>query len=186
MRYLFLIIFPFFLSSLENTLQFRIGYLNYASSTARKIYDKGSIDFEIEDNIYYYYPNYSVWTNVNFAWKKGQTQLLDNSTYLYITTLSAGPKFFFPFKTPKCHAYLGVGLSGAFVHIRNKTIYIPRTTNRWSIGCVGKVGFLIDYFSHGFWDLFLDYYYQPVRTSSSVSNSSLNLGGLRVGIGFGF
>lgn len=71
--------------------------------------------------------------------------------------------------------------------IKDQTDYLFKKTVRLSPGCVGKVGLLFQTRSRFLVDLFFDYYYQPTAVQkSSSSDSSVNLGGFRTGVGIGY
>jgi len=186
MRYiLVLIICPCWLLAFEDILEFRVSYCGFQNSTASDIYGN-ALGLEIE-NIFKM-KKYSLWINFNYVSEKGSSLNVHNRTHLYLSTLSFGPKVFFPIKTSKVNFYLGAGLTGAYVHVKDDTDYLPSTTRKWSVGCVGKTGFLVNLHKSIFLDLFFDYYYQPTptRKSSSLSQRYLNLGGYHTGVGMGY
>lgn len=189
MRYFWFLVFYIFTSYTfaENILEFRSGYFRFDNSTARDIYGNGTITLELENN-YKFKPRVSLWGNFNASWKKGSSLNVDNPTHLYLYTLSVGPKFFLTINKTWLDLYLGAGLSGAYLHLRDDTSYLPDTTKRLSAGIVGKTGFLISLNKAWILDLFFDYYYQPVSTrqSSSLTKSTLNIGGFRTGAGIGY
>lgn len=82
--------------------------------------------------------------------------------------------------------YLGIGLSAAYLHIRDSSSYLPKVVPRWSVSVVGKSGWLIDCSDHFLLDLFFDYYYQPMRTSPPLAQKHVDLGGFRTGAGLAY
>ncbi len=183
----FLFLCPVFLISFEDTLEFRSGYFHFASHTAKKIYGNGSTDIEVE-NIFKINSFCSIWANFNYCWKEGLSLSIENKTRLYFYTWSLGPKLFLSVIHSYVDLYIGVGPTISYVHVRDYTNYLPPTTNRASVGCVGKLGLLIYPYKRLALDVFFDYYYQPVHTrkSSTVTQSYLNLGGFRTGAGIGY
>ncbi len=187
MRYLLYFFLPCSLIALQNFFQLRGGCFHLSNSAAREIYGPVLADIEAE-NALQNCTRFSTWINLNYTTKKGHTAQLSSPTRLHLGTLSLGPKAFFHLKSPRAQFYLGLGASGAYVHIQDTTNYLPPKTIRWSLGCVGKSGFLLQCTESLFFDLFCDYYYQPTKTrkSSSLTQSSIDLGGVRAGLGIGY
>ena len=184
--FLLLLLMPAYCAA-EDILSLRAGYFRFANGTARNIYGDGTLDLELE-NVYRFTPVYALWVNGNGSSKSGHSEVVHDKTRLYLFTLSLGPKFFFPIYRPYIDVYVGAGISGAYVHVKDDTDELPSSTTRGSLGCVGKLGLWIVPDRRIVLDLFLDYYYQPVRTrqSSSLRQKYLDLGGLRCGLGVGY
>ena len=173
------------LSSLDGDLQIRGGYFRFANHSARKIYHQGTPDIELQGDLFFY-TFFNPWINVNYVWKEGRSNPLSNKTELQLATMSLGSNMqFFRYRSLlKC--YLGIGFSTAYLHLHDHSTDLPHHMHRWSIGVVGKSGFFVNFYRHLFLDLFFDYYYQPVRTTSTLSESQINLGGFRTGAGLGY
>ena len=170
-------------SPVEGTLQIRAGYFQFTSQSAQKIYGSGAPDIELEGSIKMY-PNLSVWSNLNYVWKTGHSTAFADAAHLDLGTLSIGLNLLIPFEWSSI--YLGLGISGAYVHTKDHTSYLPTTTSKLGVGGVAKFGILIPCIRHFFLNPFFDYYYQPIRTRDSARYSSIDLGGFRAGIGIGY
>lgn len=174
--------FPFSISCLCTTVQARAGYFHFANETARKIYHRGTPDVELEVAALInrcFIP----WVNVNYVWRDGSSEGLHQKTELKMGTASLGAKMLLTYPV---HFYLGLGVASAYLHLHDHSPDLPQITTRWSVGGVGKVGYFIHLHKDLFLDLFFDYYYQPVKTRSSLPEDSINLGGFRTGGGIGW
>ncbi|HEX4839347.1 MAG TPA: hypothetical protein VFU89_02770 [Rhabdochlamydiaceae bacterium] len=179
---LLMCLLPMCLFGVEGALEVRGGYFRFANSTAREIYGGGAPDVELE-GIFFVNRYLNPWINANYIWKGGKTEALSSRTDLKMGVFSFGTKFFFPYKAAK-RFYLGVGPCAGYLQIHDHSSFVPRKTVRWGGGVVGKSGL---FFGNRklFLDLFFDYYYLPIRTRSSVSENSIDLGGFRIGAGLG-
>jgi hypothetical protein len=178
-----LCLLPLCLFGLEGALEVRGGYFRLANSMARKIYGKGIPDVELE-GICFVNRYFNPWFNGNYIWKTGETTALSSKTDLKMGGFGFGTKFFFPPSRQVVRFYLGVGPYGAYLQVHDHSSYLPSKTVRWGGGVVGKSGLFIGN-KTVFLDLFFDYYYLPIRTRSSASEHSIDLGGFRVGGGVG-
>lgn len=165
----------------------RAGYFFFSNSDARKIYDQGAPTLELEYK-YWFLPRYAVWTNLNVIWASGKTKALSSTSHITMTTTSVGVQEFFPCRRGRLKPYVGFGMTIAYVRTKDHTDYLPQTTVRWSLGCVGKLGALFLFSERIFGDFFFDYYYQPTRTrkSGSFSDDFIDLGGGRIGWATGY
>jgi hypothetical protein len=173
--------------------ELRAGYFYFIDENAREIYDNGTIDLEIENNIWWTHYN-SFWVNFNFIWANGQSELFLTASNVNIATLSGGIKGFFPIKSSYIEAlqpyyidevevYLGVGFAAAIIWTNDQTAFLPNQTVRFSPGVAAKFGFLIHLGKNFFLDPFFDYYYQPTTTRQ---NNTVDIGGFRTGAGIGY
>lgn len=180
---LLIFLLPICLIGAEGAFEVRGGYFRFANSTARKIYGEGAPDVELEGIVFvnrYFNP----WVNTNYIWKEGKTQALSSKTDLKMGIFSFGTKFFIPYRAA-IRFYLGVGPCGAYLQVHDHSSFVREKTVRWGYGVVGKSGLFFGN-RHLFLDLFFDYYYLPIRTRSSASENSIDLGGFRVGGGLGY
>jgi hypothetical protein len=166
-------------------LQARAGYFQFTSRSVRKIYGTGAPDIELEGSVKLH-PYLALWSNLNYVWKGGHSTPLDNNTHLDLLTLSIGANAITSIKWSFTFIYLGLGLSGAYVHTKDESSYLPTNASRFGVGCVGKFGLLVFCTKHFFVNPFFDYYYQPISAKSSATYSSVNLGGFRTGLGLGY
>ena len=96
-------------------LQARAGYFQFTSHSAQKIYGAGAPDIELEGSVRLH-PHLSLWSNLNYVWKRGHSTPLDNTTHLDLLTLSIGANAMTSIRWSFTFIYLGLGLSGAYVH----------------------------------------------------------------------
>ncbi len=172
-------------SFFEGTLQVRAGYFQFTSDWGRKIYGNGAPDIELEGGVRIH-PNISLWSNLNYVWKTGHSTAFANGTHLDLGTLSLGVNLTTPFKRSSTLVYVGLGISGAYVHTKDHTVYLPTNTSKLGFGCVAKLGILTPCIKHFFLNPFFDYYYQPIHTRNSADHSSVDVGGFRTGLGIGY
>lgn len=167
------------------SLQGRVGYFLPASKLMREVYHNGGVEPEIEGAARVY-KELRAWANFNAFIRKGHSEGLHDPTTIQIYQLSTGLKYnlkilsFWDF-------YLGVGPSVAFVKITNHSPYVQQQVFRTAWGVVGKSGFIFRFCTHGFFDLFADYSYNRASAvhRAGVQSHSLNVGGLRTGLGIG-
>ena len=174
-----------YFSLLEGTLQVRAGYFQFTSDWAKKIYSNGTPDIELEGSVRIH-SNISVWSNFNYVWKAGHSTAFANGTHLDLGTLSLGVNLMTPFKRSSALVYVGLGISGAYVHTKDHTAYLPTNTSKLGVGCVAKLGVFIPCIKHIFLNPFFDYYYQPIHTRNSANHSTVDMGGFRTGLGIGY
>jgi len=182
--FLSLLVLPILSFGVDGDLRIRVGVFGFTSRTARKIYGGAAPDIELQGD-FYVRSFFNPWINVNYVWKEGKSEGLKDKTYFQLGTLSIGFNLLFP-HYKFFQFYIGPGFSSAYLHTTDRSNYLPKTTGRFSVGVVGKGGFLIPLYRNLVLDLFFDYYYQPVRTRSSLSERQINVGGFRTGGGLGW
>ena len=181
----FLSLFPAWVWGIEGTLQARVGYFGLTSSWPREIYGCGAPDFEIEGGINLT-PCAFYWSNLNYVWKQGHSTEFSDHTHLDLAVLSTGFNLATPILDSSTLLYLGLGISGACVHTSDHSAYLPAHTTRFGVGFVAKSGVSIPCTTHLFVNPFFDYYYQPIHAQSDGVHSRVDMGGFRVGLGFGY
>jgi outer membrane protein len=167
------------------SLQARAGYFFPAAKLLREVYHNGGFEPEIEGSVKVR-DQLRFWTNFNAFIRSGHSQGLHNSTSIRIYPLSAGFKYNFKMRS-SWDFYLGLGPSLTWVSIHDHSPYVKQHIHKTGWGVVGKSGFIYRFYGHGFVDLFADYYYTQIGSISrrGVQSHSLNVGGLRVGLGIG-
>lgn len=173
------------LFSPQGALQVRAGYFQFTSNWAQEIYGAGAPDIELEGSVKLH-PYLSLWGNLNYVWKGGDSTPFENTTHLDLVTLSLGANAMAPLGCSFTFIYLGFGISGAYVHTKDESPYLPTHTSKFGVGCVGKFGFLVFCSKHFFVNPFFDYYYQPIHARNTGIHSQVNLGGFRTGLGVGY
>ena len=182
--FLLLLSFPPSADALSYAYQARVGYFHFADSAAKRIYGNGAPDIELEGGLKVH-PNLFLWGNLNYVWKNGHSTQFSNSTHLDLATLSLGVNLVASAQNRSRSLYLGLGISGAYVHTKDHTSYLPENSSKLGIGCVVKFGALIFCPKRLFLNPFFDYYYQPIDARSSAIHHSVNLGGFRIGLAIG-
>jgi len=174
----------------ENTkLQFRTGYLNLKDNRARKIYNNGGIEVEVEAATQILC-GLDLWGNVNYFWKNGHSIGLKEPTHLDLYNLSLGLKRIFSLSPPDCFFfYLGLGATMGFLRVKDHSDFVEKHRDKTIFGGVAKSGFLYFFNCSFFLDLFTDYYYQPSHfkgdRSRNIIGNDPDLGGFRFGLGLG-
>lgn len=161
------------------TAEVRAGYFYPASKLMRKIYQNGGPEFEVEASAQVF-NDFSLWVNYNSFRRNGHSIGLRERTNLRLYPISFGLKFTQPL-TECLAAYIGAGASYSTLKIDDKSDFIDRPLHRYSWGGVGKAGLLFFLTENIYLDVYADYYYTKV----SFAGKSLNIGGLRSGIGAG-
>jgi hypothetical protein len=183
-RYLVVLISSACLFSQDLLVEVRGAYFNFACNTAKRIYGTGAPDIEFE--VSYILKDYFVpFVNIGYVWKNGYSENLHHATELKMGTASVGSKFIIHKKPKKIDIYLGVGLTAAYLHLKNDSDYVEHITTKWSPGFVSKLGSYIYLPNDYFLDLFFDYYYQPFKTIQPLEDKRENVGGFRSGLGVG-
>lgn len=154
----------------DYSAEIRAGYFYPTSSAMKEWCKNGGAEYEVELAA----PltgDIDVWLNVNFFQKKK-----DRDTTIRLYPLSLGIKHGFSI----CDVvifYVGIGVSYTHLAVEHHSRQI------W--GGVGKAGFIYDLTDRLFVDLYVDYYSSTVSNFSHQHSQSLELGGLRTGLGFG-
>jgi hypothetical protein len=145
----------------------------------KRIYREWSPDFAIEISKTFC-THWMLWVNGDLITKKGHSLDLGNDTRIWIRDLSFGFKYLF---TPGNFAspYLGFGINGAYVHVRNSSSFISSPVSKAGVGAVLKTGLYTYLTPCLYLDLFVDFVYQPVRMVSWRQ-----LGGVKPGVGLGY
>ncbi|MBA3957428.1 MAG: outer membrane beta-barrel protein [Parachlamydiaceae bacterium] len=167
-------------SALDWGAELRAGYYYPESSRLRRIYHSGGPEAELEVT-YKYSDQALVWGNLGYFSRHGRSLEMHEKTYIRIVPFSVGFKYLFCWS--ECaHPYLGLGGSYTWLHVKNDSDFVQRHISKRGFGFVVKSGIYVslgDFFA----DLFLDYYYQKIALHH---HHTLDLGGLRSGVGLGF
>jgi len=171
----------------NNLVSARVGYFQFSDFTTRQLYENGTADIELE-NSFWFLPRYALWGNVGVIWGSGKTSVYSTKSEIEILTGSLGLKECFKTRWDRLELYLGLGITTAFIWIKDSSEFVSRNVNRLSAGCVGKSGFLLWLQRYTYLDAFFDYYYQPTARSDRAPDESftVDLGGFRVGAAIGY
>lgn len=163
----------------------RVGYFLPASELIKDVYHNGGVEPEVEA-AFTINNGFKVWANFSAFYRKGRTEGLNDRTSIQIYPLSLGIKHDFKI-LDSLSLYLGVGPSFTWVVICNHSPYVQGRVSKTAWGVVGKSGLLF-YLPHNIiLDIFADYSYSRIGSisRSGVQSESVNVGGLRTGLGVG-
>lgn len=185
MRIFWVAFFLYPLTAYSACLQIRGGFFLPAATIIQKVYNNGGMEPEIQASIPVY-KKFDCWMNFNAFWKMGSSLGAQNLTSIQIYPLSVGLKYHISLIEP-LKLYIGLGPSFSCVKIHDRSPYVEQHIFKTSWGVVGKSGCIYQFSPRFFCDLFVDYYYGKITpvSSSKVDSESLNVGGLRIGLGLG-
>jgi len=164
---------------LKNTLQLRVDAFFPSSHRFREIYGTVAPSYEVEASRKL---NSFIdgWINFDWFFKHGEAGSCHSSTKITIANGSFGIKF--PYEISKhVKVYLGLGPTFGGVWLQNKSHCSHENISKFTFGGIAKSGFIFSLNKHVFFDLFADYFYQPVHFEKHV-----NVGGFRTGVGLGY
>ena len=159
-------------------IQARVGGQYNISSNFRSIYQTWSPVYQLElssGNIKGVYG----WLNGGWTGCNGHTTQFDSKTKVSIVPLSAGLKYAF-YENKYMFFYVGAGASYTHLFVHD---YSPfhSYSKQWHWGCVAKSGIRFFMPAGTFSELFIDYNYLPFSF-----NHSIDVGGLLIGLSFGW
>lgn len=177
---------PFSLFGKTGSIEGRLGYFVPSSGLVKEVYHHGGVEPEIEATLRVY-KELRVWANFNAFYRKGRSKELQDSTSIQLYPLSSGLKYNFRILDP-FYVYLGLGPSITWAIICNHSPYVKGRVQKTCWGVVGKSGFTYYFSNHILIDLFADYSYSRLSKISrpGVESTSVNVGGLRIGLGLGW
>jgi hypothetical protein len=132
------------------------------------------------------YDQLRVWGNFNTFTANASSLGLKDPTAMQLYPLSAGLKYNVEI-IESLDLYLGIGPTFTCLEMEDYSPYVQQNTFRTSWGVVGKSGLIYRFGPHVFFDFFADYYYGKIApvSQSGIESESLNVGGLRTGLGIG-
>jgi hypothetical protein len=182
--FLFLFAFANIFAGDKVYVEIRGGYFYPTSSVIEQVYNNGGAIPEVELSIDIS-KIFRVWLNFNTFLKTGYT-VLENSPNLQLYELSCGLKKDLKIIDP-VFFYLGIGPCFAWLFEQPNSQYLPSSLSGYSFGFVAKSGFIWKFKRSLFLDLFADYSYNTMYGIFFAGNSQtlIDVGGLRGGLGFG-
>ncbi len=166
----------------QSDLEVRVGLSHFTNALLYDIYGKAAFDAELE---YHYKQNryISYFANLSNVNKEGYTLGFDNKTHLNLLSLSVGPRFLFPIKNLPCLTpYLGIGVTGSWLHTHDMGENIISTLNKGAFGPCFKSGVIWSR-SQFYLDLFFDY---TIQYAKNLEHDYVNFSNLKSGVGFGY
>ncbi len=173
--------FSFIIGSVEARdvpVEFRAAAFFHSSKRFREVYGNVGPCYEIEAATHIY-RSFEGWGNIDWFHKHKTQDEVTKST-VNILNVSFGAKYVY-IPSERWHCYLGIGPSIGGIFLKNRSDGYKDNVSKFIIGGVVKIG--ADYiFPCGvFFDIFVDYLYQPVHFHTTV-----DIGGLKPGLGLGY
>jgi outer membrane protein len=160
-------------------VEFRAAAFFPSSSLFRKIYGKVEADYQLQGStkVCKYL---DVWANLDWLPKSGHSVGYHDHTKINLVNGSVGLNAVYPVNT-WCSLYVGAGPSVGGIWLKNKYHHDgTKMVRKCVVGGLFKSGVYFGITSHLFFDVFVDYLYEPVHFHNHV-----NVGGVKAGAGFG-
>jgi hypothetical protein len=182
------------LQAVDTLVEAKAAYFYPTSHEFREIYSDGGIyGLEVSCQAWRgFYP----WFSASIVHKSGHSittspLVSSDSTRITLVPLGLGLKYLYPINF--VDLYAGVGILGTYVHIKDNSPFVIRSSSKWGVGGIAKIGAIFNYKSF-FVDLFSDYSYtkvdfhntnhgQVVRHRANISDWSIGAG---IGYRFGY
>lgn len=161
------------------TLELRSDAFFHSFKRFRHIYGDVSASYQVEGSIQCD-QNMALWTNFDWFSKHGRSIGFRDPTRVDIANISFGIKIPYCI-TRNIIAYVGIGPSLSRIWVNNRLFrHRHEEVSKPALGGIIKGG--VNYFitEHIFFDVFVDYLYQPVYFEKFV-----NIGGVKIGGGIG-
>lgn len=162
----------------DSTMQVRAGAFMPTSNRFKKVYGDNFGTFQAEASIRLH-ETFRVWTNFEWLSRKGHSYEDKYPTRINISNVSFGVKNHFLLGS-RYSGYLGIVAVLSGIQVKNKSSCGTDKDSRLVLGGVFKSGIIYALTENVFFDLFVDYTYQPTNFPSRV-----NAGGLKTGLGVG-
>lgn len=174
------------LNSADILIEGKGAYFYSTSNTFRKIYSGGGLyGVEISSQMF---SDFYGWISADYFNKKGSSIGSHDSTKIFFTPLGLGIKYLLP--VDFVDFYLGVGVLGTYVHIKDDSPYVIHTSAKWGVGGIGKFGIFFNFAKHFFVDIFTNYYYTKIDFHNTrhqkIIRHDADLSGFSFGGGLGF
>jgi hypothetical protein len=176
-------IFSTKLQAIEVFIEPKAGYFYPTDRTFREIYSGGGLyGGELTCQAY---RNLYGWISADYFSKKGFSIGEQYATRITLVPLGAGIKYFFPFNS--VDFYLGAGVLGTYLQMKDHSPYVIRNISKWGPGAIAKTGAIIKFSENIFADLFTSYTHAEMdfhgTDHGKVTRHHANLSGLTFGIG---
>lgn len=188
-KFLSLLVFFVFTINLYATdilVEAKAAYFVPTDQKFRKIYSGGGIyGGEVTCQTY---QNFYGWISADCFSKKGSSIGEHDSTKITIVPLGVGLKYLYPISC--ADLYLGAGVLGTYVHMKDDSPFVIHNISKWGLGGVAKAGAIFQLRENIFADLFTSYTYTKIdfhyTDHERVNRQNANLGGWAFGIGIGY
>lgn len=179
-------IIPCCLSAQCVDIEARAGYYYLMDKTARKIYQNGMPEYQIEAAFLYYNP-WVIWVNGGYMTQKGHSIGLDNPTRMWMVPVAIGAKYVFELECG-FDAYLGLGATYSFLHTKDDSPYVHKYVKKNAFGGVARSGMRYKYCESWFVEGFIDYTYTKFNFRGNEDNiirKNFDMSGFLFGAGIG-
>lgn len=106
------------------------------------------------------YRNLYTWVSADAFHKKGHSLGIHYPTKITTVPLGLGLKYLFPISW--VDLYLGAGILGTYMHIKDYDPFVVRTTAKWGVGGIAKSGAIFNLGHNLFIDVFTNYSYTKI------------------------
>lgn len=130
----------------------------------------------------------SFFGQIDYIFNKGHSLAFNQNTHIRLIPITVGLKWIQPLNN-KTEIYLGVAPKYYFMHIKNNSSFVPRTSNRNDCGFSISIGSFIYPIKHLMINVFFSYSYIRFSAPSSTTayrGFSTNLSGFNLGTGLGW
>src|SRR5262249_11991537 len=138
--------------------ELKVGYYCPTGHKFRKIYSGAAIT-GIETS-YQAWRDLYVWGSASYLYKEGRSIGDHHSTHITLVPVGLGLKYLYSLRPEKpcpIDLYLGAGVLGTYVNIRDKSPFVIPRSSGWSCGGIIKGGMLFDVTKCLFLDFYTDY-----------------------------
>ena len=157
-----------------------------ASKKIRRIYNNIEPEVQVEFSGRVYEKIYG-WANVGYLWNSGHSLGLKYKTNLDFYTITFGLKYEVDISS-NLKAYVGAGAAYGYLRVKNHSDFIRKHFNSDGWGGITKTGIYYIFSENLYFDIFADYLFLTISKQQDFSRNqsfSVNLNGLRVGVGLG-
>lgn len=184
-KYLLLVLLPGIVHC-SPLIEAKAGYFFFTDSTMREVFDDGGIDLQLSAVI----PVYNIWNvyvSGEYLHKSGKSIHAKQKTSIWEAPVSLGLQPVFCFKWAQY--YITVGPRYFFVHVHNRSSFVPKRMHSDGIGFFANTGLRILKGKHMTFDIFGEYSYGRLHFHSSMPGTKAHtkqIGGVTFGAGLGY
>lgn len=175
-----------YLHARDVLVEAKVAYFLPTDHKCREIYSGGGMyggecTFQVRQKLY-------GWISADYFSKEGSSIGGHDPTNIIMVPLGAGLKLLFPFKT--ADLYIGAGVLGTYVHMRDHSPFVIQSISKWGVGGIAKVGVICNLPKHFFADLFTNYTYTKIdfhgTDHEGGARQDANISGCSFGAGIGY
>ena len=174
------------LQAIDAFVEAKAAYFLPTDDKFRKIYSGGGI-YGGEISCQAYKGLYG-WASGSYFYKSGHSIGEHNATRITMVPLGLGLKYLY--RISFADLYLGAGVLGTYVHMKDSSHYVVHEHSKWGVGGIIKGGAILNVNKHFFVDLFTDYSFMNVNFhnthNGTVARHNADLSGWSIGTGIGY